>query len=94
METSLERLLSVALIVAPAATARLWTDRLGVMAAIAVGIGVISGVVGLTVSQLANVSAGAAIVLVACVAFVASWIGAPRYGAVARLRGRPRAVAA
>jgi ABC-type Mn2+/Zn2+ transport system permease subunit len=87
-------ILSVALIVAPAATARLWTDRLGTMVAIAVGLGVVSGVAGLTVSQLANVSAGAAIVLVACVAFVASWAGAPRHGALARLRVRPRAVAA
>jgi manganese/iron transport system permease protein len=86
---SVGTILSVALIVAPAATARLWTERLGGMVAIAVGLGVLSGVAGLTVSQLANVSAGAAIVLVACAAFVVSWIGAPRRGAVARLRVRP-----
>ena len=62
------------------------------MTAVAVGLGVLSGAVGLTVSQLANVSAGAAIVLVACLAFAASWIGAPRPGAVARLRMRPGTV--
>jgi ABC-type Mn2+/Zn2+ transport system permease subunit len=86
---SVGTILSVALIVAPAATARLWTERLGMMVAIAVGLGVLSGIVGLTISQLANVSAGAAIVLVACGAFVASWVGAPRFGAVARFRVRP-----
>ena len=90
---SVGTILSVALIVAPTATARLWTDRLGPMTAVAVGIGVVSGAAGLTISQLANVSAGAAIVLVACAAFVVSFLLAPRYGAVARLRSRPRAVA-
>lgn len=88
---SVGTILSVALIVAPAATARLWTDRLGAMVVVAVGLGVLSGAAGLTVSQLANVSAGAAIVLVACSVFVASWVAAPRYGAVARFRSRPRA---
>jgi manganese/iron transport system permease protein len=82
-------ILSIALIVAPAATARLWTDRLGPMVACAVTIGVASGAAGLTVSQLANVSAGAAIVLVACTAFAVSWLVAPRYGALAALRSRP-----
>jgi ABC-type Mn2+/Zn2+ transport system permease subunit len=79
-------ILSVALIVAPAATARLWTDRLGPMTAVAVGLGMLSGAAGLTISQLQNVAAGAAIVLVACGCFALSWLLAPRYGAVARWR--------
>jgi ABC-type Mn2+/Zn2+ transport system permease subunit len=85
---SVGTILSVALIVAPAATARLWTDRLGPTTAVAVTIGIASGAAGLTVSQLANVSAGAAIVLVACATFAVSWLVAPRYGALAALRGR------
>ncbi len=79
-------ILSVALIVAPAATARLWTDRLGRMTAIAVGLGVFAGAAGLTISQLQNVAAGAAIVLVACACFALSWLLAPRYGALGRWR--------
>jgi ABC-type Mn2+/Zn2+ transport system permease subunit len=81
-------ILSVALIVAPAATARLWTDRLATMTAVAVGIGAGSGVAGLVISQQVRVSAGAAIVLVACACFALSWLGAPRYGMVSRLRRR------
>lgn len=86
---SVGTILSVALIVAPAATARLWTDRLTPTAAIAVAVGVASGAAGLTISQLANVSAGASIVLVACIAFGASWLLAPRYGTLARPRRTP-----
>jgi manganese/iron transport system permease protein len=81
-------ILSVALIVAPAATARLWTDRLGTMTAVAVGVGAFSGVVGLAISQQVRVSAGAAIVLVACTVFGVSWLAAPRYGLIGRLRRR------
>jgi len=85
-------ILSVALIVAPAATARLWTDRLATMTVVAVGVGAVSGVVGLVISQQARVSAGAAIVLVACGCFALSWLGAPRYGMVHRLLLRRRMV--
>jgi len=85
-------ILAVALIVAPAATARLWTDRLATMTVVAVGIGAVSGVVGLVISQQARVSAGATIVLVACGCFMLSWLGAPRYGMVHRLLLRRRTV--
>jgi manganese/iron transport system permease protein len=79
-------ILSVALIVAPAATARLWTDRLGPMTAVACGLGVFSGAAGLALSQYQNVAAGAAIVLVACACFALSWLLAPRHGLLARHR--------
>jgi len=81
-------ILSVALIVAPAATARLWTDRLATMTALAVGLGALSGLAGLVISQQVGVSAGAAIVLVACGLFAVSWLGAPRYGVLGRFRHR------
>ena len=71
-------ILSVALLVAPAAAARLWCDRIGPMTAVAAGIGMASGVAGLVVSQLAEVAAGAAIVLAACGFFVLSVLAAPR----------------
>jgi ABC-type Mn2+/Zn2+ transport system permease subunit len=74
-------ILSVALIVAPAATARLWCERITPMMITATVIGIISGVVGLSVSQVVDVAAGAAIVITACLIFTASLV-------VTRLRTR------
>jgi ABC-type Mn2+/Zn2+ transport system permease subunit len=71
---------AVALVVAPAAAARLWCDRIGPTTALAVGLGMASGVAGLAVSQAYEVAAGAAIVLAACGFFVASVLLAPMTG--------------
>jgi ABC-type Mn2+/Zn2+ transport system permease subunit len=68
---------AVALIVAPAAAARLWCDRIGPTTALAVLLGMASGVLGLAVSQAYEVAAGAAIVLAACGFFVLSVVVAP-----------------
>ena len=68
---------AVALVVAPAAAARLWCERIGPTTAVAVGLGMASGVVGLAVSQAYEVAAGAAIVLAACSFFVLSVVLAP-----------------
>jgi len=68
---------AVALIVAPAAAARLWSDRIRPTTALAVLLGMASGVVGLAVSQAYQVAAGAAIVLAACGFFVLSVVVAP-----------------
>jgi ABC-type Mn2+/Zn2+ transport system permease subunit len=73
-------ILSVALIVGPAATARLWCHRIGPMIAVAVSVGVASGVTGLAVSQHADVAAGGAVVLVAGLFFAVSLAVAPRWG--------------
>jgi ABC-type Mn2+/Zn2+ transport system permease subunit len=70
-------MLAVALVVAPAATARLWTDRLGPAMVLAPALGVASAVVGLTLSQHVRVAAGASIVLVAAGCFGASLLLAP-----------------
>jgi ABC-type Mn2+/Zn2+ transport system permease subunit len=56
-------ILAVALIVAPAAAARMWSDRLPVVTALAMTFGVLSGLIGLFVSGRFNVAAGAAITL-------------------------------
>jgi ABC-type Mn2+/Zn2+ transport system permease subunit len=74
---------AVALIVAPAAAARLWCDRIAPTTVLAVLLGMASGVVGLAVSQAYEVAAGAAIVLAACGFFVLSVVVAPA------LRRRP-----
>ena len=75
--------LVLALLVTPAATARLLTDRLTVMMVLAPFIGAISGLVGLYLSWSLNVPTGATIVLVVTTLFIAAWIGAPRHGLVA-----------
>jgi ABC-type Mn2+/Zn2+ transport system permease subunit len=58
-------ILALALIVAPAAAARLWSGRLPTITALAMAFGVVSGVGGLAVSARWNLAAGASITLVA-----------------------------
>src|SRR5690606_251138 len=65
-------LLSVALIVAPAPTARLWTCSTRTMTVLAAVIGVGSGLCGLLVSQYVRLPAGAAITLIATAMLVGS----------------------
>jgi manganese/iron transport system permease protein len=76
-------ILVVAMLVTPAATARLLTDRLPVMLGLSAAIGTLSGVVGLVVSFHADVAAGGTIVLVATVLFGLTWLLAPNHGMVA-----------
>jgi ABC-type Mn2+/Zn2+ transport system permease subunit len=65
--------LTSALLITPAATAALLSERLSRMMAIAVFISVVSGVVGLYISFYANVSSGATIVLTCTVFFGVAW---------------------
>jgi ABC-type Mn2+/Zn2+ transport system permease subunit len=87
-------ILAVALIVAPAATARLWTERLGATMAVSAAVGITSGIVGLAISQHWRIAAGATIVLVATGLFVVSFLAAPHHGVIARWRARRRPVGA
>jgi len=80
--------LVLALLVTPAATARLMTDRLGVMMALSPAIGGAGALVGLYVSWSWDVPTGGAIVLVLTAVFLVAWIAAPRQGLVAALRRR------
>lgn len=82
-------ILAVALIVAPASAARLWTDRVGVAMVVAAGLGAGSGVAGLWVSHRFDVAAGAAIALVAATVFALAWMASPGSGLRRRAaRGR------
>ncbi|MCM3921384.1 metal ABC transporter permease [Frankia sp. AiPs1] len=67
-------IMAVALIVGPAATARLWCSRTSTMTAVAMGVGVASGVLGLAVSEQWNVAAGGAIVLSVAAFFMVSLV--------------------
>jgi manganese/iron transport system permease protein len=84
-------ILVVAMLVTPAATARLLTDRLPIMLGLSAAIGAVSGVVGLVISYHANVAAGGTIVLVATGWFGLIWLLAPSHGAIASILARRRA---
>jgi ABC-type Mn2+/Zn2+ transport system permease subunit len=66
--------LMTAMLITPAATGYLLARRLPRMLAIAVAVGVFSGVVGLYLSYYVAVASGAAIVLVATACFALAWL--------------------
>jgi ABC-type Mn2+/Zn2+ transport system permease subunit len=74
--------LVLAMLVTPAATARMLTDRLPVMVAISAAIGMASGVAGLYVSYYQSVPSGAAVVLVATCVFLLVFLFAPSSGLI------------
>lgn len=89
---SVGNILILALIVTPAAAARLLTDRLGRMMMLSAAIGAGSGVVGLYVSYHGGFSAGATIVLTATAVFLVSLVLAPKHGMLAQAWLRRRGV--
>ncbi|HEY8478140.1 MAG TPA: metal ABC transporter permease [Chloroflexota bacterium] len=84
--------LVVALLVIPAATARLWTGHLVAMMAVGAVLGAAAGVGGLLVSYYLNAPSGATVVLVATALFVLSFVLAPG-GARRRARASREVVA-
>jgi len=80
-------ILVLALLVTPAATARLLSDRLGLMMLLAPLIGGLGALVGLYVSWSWDYPTGGTIVLVLTAAFLLAWLLAPRQGVIARRRG-------
>jgi manganese/iron transport system permease protein len=83
-------ILVLALLITPAAAARLLTDRLGVMMLLAPVIGGVSALVGLYVSWSWDLPTGGTIVLVLTVAFLGAWVLAPRHGLIAKRVQRRR----
>lgn len=77
-------ILVLALLVTPAATARLLTDRLGVMMTLAPALGGLSALVGLYISWSWDFPTGGTIVLVLTTDFLAVWLLAPKHGLLAR----------
>jgi len=95
-------ILVIALLITPAATARLFTDRLAPTMTLAAALGAAASIVGLYAGYQFDTSAGGVIVLVATVTFLAAWLLAPRHGIVAirmarrggaLLRSEPEAIA-
>ena len=80
--------LVLALLVTPAAAARLLTDRLGVMMMLAPVIGAGGSVLGLYLSYAFDLAAGGLIVLSLTGVFVLCWLFAPRHGLLRRSNRR------
>jgi zinc/manganese transport system permease protein len=81
-------LMSVGLMVLPAAAARFWTDRLAVMIALAMGFGVVAALAGLIASYYLGGPTGPCIILVAGVMYLISVVAGPADGLLARARPR------
>jgi ABC-type Mn2+/Zn2+ transport system permease subunit len=83
--------LVVAMLITPAATAYLLTNRLSLMIFLAAGFGVVSSVVGLFFSFAYNLSSGSTIVLVATLFFLFAFFFSPKQGVLWRsLRARKK----
>lgn len=75
---ALGTLLSVGLMILPAAAARFWASRIETLCVLSVGIGVLSCVAGLLLSYYASLPSGPAIILSAGVVYALSVLAAPR----------------
>lgn len=85
---ALGTLLSVGLMILPAAAARFWSQRVEIMCLLAITLGMLSSVCGLLLSYHASLPSGPAIILSAGVAYFVSVVASPRGVLLAR---RPRA---
>ena len=92
---SVGAILVVTMLIVPAATAYLLTDRLWMMVATTVAIGWVSAVAGHTTAMQLDASIAGAMGLVAACCFAIALIASPRYGLLARFvqrRSRRRAI--
>lgn len=83
-------ILVLALLVTPAATARLLTDKLTTMMVIGPIIGFVSAFFGIYGSWAFDIPTGGAIVLVVTVCFLLAWLFSPRQGALGQIWVRAR----
>lgn len=81
-------LLIMAMIVTPAATARLFSTRVSTMMWTALVWGVLAAVIGLYASFYLNIASGAAIVLVSVLLFFGAFLFAPKQGVLSAWIGR------
>lgn len=79
-------ILVIAMLITPGAIAHLLTDRFDKMLAISAGASAIACVVGAYASYYFDVSTGGAMVLVLGVLFVLTFLLAPKYGVLGRLK--------
>lgn len=84
-------ILVLAMLITPAATARLLTERFASLLLFGGLLGAVESAAGLYVSWHANVAAGGAIVLVATAGFFLALLLSPRHGVLTRAWRRPAA---
>lgn len=75
-------ILVVAMLITPAATAYLLTNRLSVMLFLAAGFGAVSAIIGLYFSYMYNLASGASIVLAATALFIIVFVFSPKQGII------------
>ncbi|MEM6382602.1 MAG: zinc ABC transporter permease AztB [Pseudomonadota bacterium] len=90
---ALGTLLSVGLMILPAATARFWAKTAFSMCALAVALAMVSVLAGLLVSFHADIASGPAIILAAGCLYIVSLLAAPRGVLSTRLPSRRHRVA-
>lgn len=83
-------ILVVAMLITPAASAYLLTERLWIMIFLASGIGIISSIVGLYFSFTYNLASGATIVLAATAIFILVFLLSPKHGLIWKTVKRKR----
>lgn len=76
--STIGNILVLALLITPAATARLLTDRLPAMMALSAALGALGSLLGLYLSWAPDLPTGAAIVLTVTAAFLAVWLSPVR----------------
>lgn len=76
--------LVLALLVTPAATARLLVDRLGHMMVVAALISVVGSFFGIYLSWSIDLPTGATIVCLLTAIFLCAWVAAPKHGLIAK----------
>lgn len=76
--------LVLALLITPAATARMLTDRLWAMTLLSAALGAAGGLLGLYVSYHRDLAAGGTIVITLTAFFAVAWLLAPRHGLLTR----------
>jgi manganese/iron transport system permease protein len=81
-------ILVLALLVTPAASARMLTDRLSIMMALAALIGGASSLAGLYFSYHYELASGGLIVVFLSLVFLLSWLFAPKHGVIINSRLR------
>jgi manganese/iron transport system permease protein len=81
-------ILVISLLITPAATARLFTDKLLQNAGLAALLGSAASVAGVYIGYHQGVSAGGTIVLISTSGFFAAWLLAPRHGVMGTLMAR------
>ncbi|MCI5775124.1 MAG: metal ABC transporter permease [Aerococcus sp.] len=87
--TSVGTILVVAMLITPAATAYLWTDRLSHMIYLSIIASTLASIVGLFFSYSFNLASGAAIVLTLALFFMISFLFSPKKGLIfTKLRAR------